>query len=181
MSIIRSPTVSGVFVVENAIEGDHELFNEFLNEIPWHDQFLGAGRKLPRKVCGEDVLFQNEQIYFKIINIGRLARDIILQAKPSLNISTNLSVYCNCYRNGRDYTPFHSDMYNSDVIGVSFGATRSFHFKRKNENSTSWKVDLKSGSVIFFSKEINDDFQHSIPKRESINESRINLTFFFHR
>lgn len=92
------------------------------------------------------------------------------------------SVLLNWYRDGSDSLSWHSD--NEKELGVdptiasaSFGATRDFLVRRKDDNSKRLAFKLKHGSLLVMMGEMQRFWEHAIPKRKSLMQSRFNLTF----
>jgi alpha-ketoglutarate-dependent dioxygenase alkB family protein 2 len=65
------------------------------------------------------------------------------------------------------------------IASLSFGATRDFHFRKKNTDGgyDYAKYKLKNGDLVCMLYPTNRDWYHSLPKRKGITEPRINLTF----
>lgn len=106
-----------------------------------------------------------------------LKRKIEQFAKTEFN-----SVLLNWYRSGNDYVSWHSDdekeLGSAPVIAsASFGATRDFILRRKDDHSAKIVVSLEHGSLLLMKGETQLCWEHSIPKRKKVSESRFNLTF----
>lgn len=91
------------------------------------------------------------------------------------------SVLANLYRDGQDSMGWHSD--NEKQLGdkpiiasLSLGQSRKFSIKHK---SSGEKIDLilQSGSLLIMLGNLQQHWQHSIPKTKKIIGNRINLTF----
>lgn len=92
------------------------------------------------------------------------------------------SVLLNLYRHGRDSMGWHSDaepeLGNNPVIGsVSFGATRRFQFRRKQDTAQKVQIDLEAGSLLLMRGATQHFWQHQVPKTAATVGPRINLTF----
>eukprot|EP01084_Bolivina_argentea_P160478 279450_1 len=100
----------------------------------------------------------------------------------------------NRYNNGNDKIGFHKDdekdlINNSSIADVSFGAMRDIIFKHqdivrnKNNNNMDFdqvksvKIALKNGSLIVMRYPTNSYWYHSIPKRATVKNVRVSLTF----
>ncbi|TXH68345.1 MAG: alpha-ketoglutarate-dependent dioxygenase AlkB [Thiothrix sp.] len=91
------------------------------------------------------------------------------------------SVLMNWYRDGKDYLNWHADDEkelgrNPIIASVNFGATRDFII-RKNDKSQKISIPLGHGTLLIMKGELQHFWQHSVPKRANVNESRFNLTF----
>jgi alkylated DNA repair dioxygenase AlkB len=89
-------------------------------------------------------------------------------------------ILCNYYPNGNAYIGYHSDDESDYIEGacigsLSFGASRDFLIKNKENNETH-KISLNDGDVLIMEPGFQQIYKHSIPKRANA-EGRINLTF----
>lgn len=92
------------------------------------------------------------------------------------------SVLLNWYRSGEDHLGWHADdekeLGNAPIIGsVSLGETRDFILRRNDDKSQKIRIPLGNGSVLIMMGDIQRFWQHSVPKRKNVSQSRINLTF----
>lgn len=92
------------------------------------------------------------------------------------------SVLLNWYRNGEDYLSWHADDEkelgtNPVIASVNFGETRDFVIRRNDDPSKKIVIPLKHGTLLIMRGEIQNFWQHSVPKRKKIQGSRFNLTF----
>ena len=92
------------------------------------------------------------------------------------------SVLLNWYRDGDDHLSWHSDdeveLGNEPTIAsVNFGATRDFILRRKDNRAEKLVIPLKHGSLLVMAGELQTFWEHSVPKRKKVKESRFNLTF----
>jgi len=92
------------------------------------------------------------------------------------------SVLLNWYRDGEDYLNWHADdekeLGVNPVIGsVNFGATRDFILRRNDCSSQKIVLPLKHGTLLIMRGQIQHFWQHSVPKRKRVENSRFNLTF----
>lgn len=94
------------------------------------------------------------------------------------------SVLCNRYRNGSDTVGWHAD--NESIYGpkptiasVTLGAERDFDL-REGKGGTGagrLRIRLAHGSLLVMSGATQDRWQHSLPRRTTVKDERINLTF----
>lgn len=92
------------------------------------------------------------------------------------------SVLLNLYRNGHDSNGWHSDNekelgINPVIASVSLGATRSFHWKHRENRKMSFKLSLEPGSLLIMKGTTQHHWLHQLPKSKKIQDPRINLTF----
>lgn len=92
------------------------------------------------------------------------------------------SVLLNWYRDGRDCLSWHADDEkelgsNPTIASANFGAERDFLIRRNCNQSEKLNVPLRNGTLLIMGGSLQHHWQHSIPKRSGIKESRFNLTF----
>lgn len=87
----------------------------------------------------------------------------------------------NYYLDGKSSMGFHSDqtdilVENTGVGIVSIGETRILRFRNSKDKTIIKDFELTSGSFIYMTNEVQDEWQHSIPKSDTEN-GRMSLTF----
>lgn len=92
------------------------------------------------------------------------------------------SVLLNYYRDGNDTVGWHADdepeLGTCPVIAsLSLGAERDFLMRHKLKPPARIRVALSHGSLLMMSGTTQQFWQHSVPRRKTIHEPRINLTF----
>lgn len=91
--------------------------------------------------------------------------------------------YCLChiYRNGKDVIGWHNDKeaLETDVVSVSFGASRRFLLRKIDQTSGKCDGDyvLNHGDVVRMLVGCQKTHKHSVPAQAAVKEPRINLTF----
>jgi alkylated DNA repair dioxygenase AlkB len=92
------------------------------------------------------------------------------------------SVLINYYRNGEDYMGWHSDNepelgVNPHICSLSLGEQRDFILRQKSDHSKKIHIPLQSGDLLLMEDQVQDMWEHSLPKRKRAHGERINLTF----
>lgn len=92
------------------------------------------------------------------------------------------SVLLNRYRDGNDSVSWHSDDepelgVNPTIGSVSFGETRRFQFRHKQDATRRSTIELTDGSFLLMRGPTQHHWVHQIPKSKGKMRSRINLTF----
>lgn len=92
------------------------------------------------------------------------------------------SVLLNLYRDGADSVGWHSDDEpelgeNPVIASLSFGDTRQFQFKHKDDDSKRLSIDLTPGSLLLMCGATQHHWKHRIPKTKKEKSPRMNLTF----
>ena len=92
------------------------------------------------------------------------------------------SVLLNWYRNGQDHLAWHDDaepeLGAMPTIGsLNFGESRRFLLRRKADHSDKIEFTLGHGDLLIMSGDLQQYWQHSVPKQTKVNKTRVNLTF----
>lgn len=92
------------------------------------------------------------------------------------------SVLLNFYRDGNDSNSWHADnekelAKNPIIASVSFGETRTFHFKHRHLKEERHKIDLHHGSLLVMKDEMQHFWLHHLAKTKKTVGERINLTY----
>lgn len=89
------------------------------------------------------------------------------------------AVLLNGYRNGQDSMGWHRDnepeMDTTSIASLSLGAARTFKIRHRGTKQ-AWDVELEHGDLLVM-EHLQEEFEHSIPKRARVNEPRLNFTF----
>ena len=88
----------------------------------------------------------------------------------------------NLYRNGADSMGWHAD--DEAELGAapwvaswSFGASRDFQLRRKGSQRCSHTLRLEDNQLLLMSPQVQQYWQHALPRRRRQQGSRLNLTF----
>ncbi|RYV02419.1 2OG-Fe(II) oxygenase [Shewanella sp. OPT22] len=146
------------------------------------------------QVYGKQHYIPREQVWYADEGCDMLYSKLLVPANPwpyYLNrlrhqLNTEFSQNCNGalvnrYRNGKDSMGWHSDdepeiSIGTDVISISLGASRGFVIKHK-ETGEKESFLLKSGDLLIMHFPMQQEWLHSVPKRQQIETERLNLTF----
>jgi alkylated DNA repair dioxygenase AlkB len=90
--------------------------------------------------------------------------------------------YClaHCYPDGEASIGWHNDKeaLETDVVSISFGATRKFRFRKLGETKGYCKeFNLGNGDVLHMLSGCQKIYKHSVPVEKTVKTPRINLTF----
>ncbi len=85
----------------------------------------------------------------------------------------------NFYRDGNDAMGWHRDnepeIDQRVIASLTFGAERDFKIRNK-ETKETLTFPLEHGSLLLM-RNMQQQFEHSLPRRKRISEPRVNLTF----
>ena len=90
------------------------------------------------------------------------------------------SCFVNYYRDESDHIPWHADdesWIGPVVASVSFGSTRRFWLRRKDDHKVGFKGHLSHGDLLVMKAGCQDEWEHRVPKETKPTGPRINLTF----
>jgi alkylated DNA repair dioxygenase AlkB len=164
-----------------------ELFSELNSSIKWRQdtiQMFGKYLPLPRLTAwygdeGKSYIYsgieQHPDPWIPVLS--RIKERIEKTVEVSFN-----SVLLNLYRDGKDSVAWHTDdeveLGQNPIIGsVSFGFTRRFSLKHKQNKSQKVDIDLTHGSFLLMRGETQHHWLHQIAKTTKTVMPRINLTF----
>jgi len=175
--------------VENffSTEESQKLFNTLLHKIPWQQddiKVFGKVYKQPRLTA----LFANNSKPYSYSNITMYPHEF---SKELFAIKTKVESFsqvkfttclANLYRDGNDSNGWHADNEkelgkNPIIASVSFGASRFFHLKHKEDKLIKKKLELQSGSLLLMKGATQHHYLHQIAKTKRQVSPRINLTF----
>ncbi|MBB6128279.1 alpha-ketoglutarate-dependent dioxygenase AlkB family protein [Mucilaginibacter lappiensis] len=178
-----------VFLYPNFYQEDgvYDVFDELKHSILWKQDKM--------KIYGKQVNFprltswyadgDKTYTYSGVVNIPLpftpLLRKIKEAAEQQCNKQFN-SALLNFYRNGGDSMGWHSDNEkelsgNPVIASASFGATRTFQFKHKQQKNAKVSMALSNGSLLIMQGETQHHWLHQVPKTTDDTGPRINITF----
>jgi alkylated DNA repair dioxygenase AlkB len=162
-------------------------YNTLYRDTPWRQDHLNFGGKsvpIPRLQAwyGET----NSRYGYSGLALNPLPwTPLLATLKARIEViadTTFNSVLVNYYRDGRDSVSWHSDdekeLGKDPVIAsLSFGASRNFALRHRNEKGQKFTCALTNGSLLVMGAGIQRNWQHQVPKQPAVCEGRINLTF----
>ena len=148
------------------------LFEVLLQTMPWSSERMWMYEKLvevPRLVAS----------YEPGADLPEPLQLVKNRAEEFLNEPFN-GVSLNYYRDGTDSVAWHSDhseglIRHPTVALVSFGATRSMLFRSKSPPRHQLRCDLEPGSILAMRGDIQQHWEHHIPKVKAPTDARISV------
>lgn len=164
-----------------------EIFDLLLTETPWQQddiKVFGKTYAQPRLTA----LYANNNKPYSYSNITmyphRFSPTLLSIKEEVEKISGDSFSTCllNLYRHGQDSNGWHADNerelgINPVIASVSFGASRVFHMKHRNDLEQKRKIILENGSLLIMKGPTQHHWLHQIPKTKKEVGKRINLTF----
>jgi alkylated DNA repair dioxygenase AlkB len=162
-------------------------FEHLKSKIPWQQddiKIFGKVYAQPRLTA----LFATNEKPYSYSNITMMPKKFtaeLEQIKTEIEALSHhefTTVLLNLYRTGADSNGWHADNEkelgeNPVIASLSFGATRTFHFKHRTIKEERYKLNLEHGSLLIMKGEMQHFWLHQIPKTKKRIEERINLTF----
>lgn len=165
----------------------NQLMQQFTAELPWRQDKI--------RIFGRWVAIPRQQVFMGDPDIAYTYSGLEMQAQPwhpeILQIKSQISelsgyafnaVLINLYRDGNDYMGWHRD--NETELGedpviasVSLGAERRFLLREITDKNHKQELLLSHGSLLWMGHNIQQHWQHSVPKMKRCDQPRINLTF----
>lgn len=164
-----------------------QLFSQLKSSIDWRQDKISVYGKqypIPRLqafIADEGITYT----YSGLTLYGSGFPDYIETLKNRISSITNTkfnALLANLYRDGKDHMGWHSDdereLGAAPVIAsLSLGAERTFQLRNRRSPKQRIDIELASGSLLIMGPELQQQWQHALPKRLRVSQPRINLTF----
>lgn len=166
--------MNGITFIENFIQQPEVLFEFLKHNISW-DERMSA-----RKTASFGNAYNYSQISYPYQPFIKEIQEVVDVIEKTLNFAPN-NCLINYYLDGKSRMGFHSDQTdiltkNTGVGIVSIGETRTLRFRNIKNKDIIKDFELPSGSFIYMTNEVQDEWQHAIPKSDTEN-GRMSLTF----
>lgn len=156
--------------IKSVIPNSEEVFKE-LKYLNWEKFPLRRGKNSQRSLCCPGV--ENTEVGRKMI-LWMKEWFILRGVKCEV-----VGIFGNFYPDGAASLPRHQDKYGYDIVSLSFGESRRFHFAKSYKGSIiKPSFELSDGDMFIFKKEMNDSYYHGINSQNKTKGLRINLTCF---
>ena len=164
------------------------IFKQLIDTMPWQQREVRVMGRLvmqPRLVCymadGPHLAYTYSGLTLQPLPWAPAVQHIKQQVEQLAGTTFN-SCLMNFYRDGNDHISWHSDneaLYGPQPIiaSVSLGASRDFMLRSIADSSVKIKLHLTQGDVLVMAGTMQQQWLHSVPKRKTIGEPRLNLTF----
>ena len=166
--------MNGITYIKDFLNNPTELFDKLKNNVKW-DERMSA-----RKTASYGKAYNYSQISYPFQEFTPDLKIIIESINNILNFRPN-NCLINYYLDGKSKMGFHSDqtdiLFENTGVGiVSIGETRILRFRNIEHRELIQDFELPSGSFIYMTNEVQNNWQHAIPKSDTEN-GRISLTF----
>lgn len=166
-------------------ERSEDYFNQLFAEIKW--------RQEPVKIFGKEVMqprltswYGDKPYTYSGITMqpNRWVHPLpeIKSIIEKISGSESSSALLNLYRDGNDGMGWHRDNEKSlgampVIASVSLGAARTFKVRDYKTKKPVISLELQPGSVVVMKGEMQQVWEHSVPKTAKVCGARINITF----
>lgn len=166
--------MEGITYIEDFINNPAELFDLLKSSVDWDE------RMFARKTASFGKAYNYSQISYPFQEFTPELEEIVELVNSKVGFEPN-NCLINYYLDGKSKMGFHSDqtdiLFDGTGVGiVSIGETRILRFRNIENREITKDFELPSGSFIYMTNEIQDEWQHSIPKSDTEN-GRMSLTF----
>ncbi len=160
---------------------DDNLLPKLLNEINWQQnqiRIFGKTHPEPRLTAWFGPPYTYSSISWPQVEMPEFLSEIIAKINAIKPFEYN-AVLLNQYRNGNDSMGWHRDnekeIDSRMIASVSLGASRKFKLRHRSK-ALKHAIILKNGDLLLM-ENMQDHWEHSVPKSSIIHQTRINLTF----
>ena len=168
-------------------EKQKHFFDTLLQEIFWeHDEVFIFGKKIitKRKVAwyGDSEFLYTYSKNTKKALIWTPALLVLKKEVEKVSKESYNTCLLNLYHSGEEGMGWHSDdekemKKNGAIASLSFGETRKFKFRHKEDKSLKIDISLEGGSLLVMKGVCQEFWQHQLPITKKVSTPRINLTF----
>ena len=163
------------------------LFTVLQREIGWQTRTLkmfGRVIEQPRRIAfqGDDgVVYRYSNDDYRAACWHPAVAELRDRLDAEFGVAFN-SVLLNFYRDGRDGMGWHADDEpelgdRPAIASISLGAVRRFVLRSRSEPSRKIDLSLSPGSLLVMAGDLQQHWQHQVPKTARPVGPRINLTF----
>lgn len=153
--------MDSVIHLKRALSDSAHYLQRCITEVPWHAPTTFFHHSFFAYGMDETVPVLEE-----------LATAVMLSTQKQVT-----GMFCNYYRNGLEYKPYHRDLYGTDIATLSLGASRDFYFKHDTTKERTHFL-LECGDLFYFPQHLNKTYTHSVPMRKKCTAPRVSLVFF---
>lgn len=166
--------MEGITYLENFVEKSDILFEHLRDAVKW-DESMAA-----RKTASFGKAYNYSQISYPYQPFIPELIEILDKLETTLDFRPN-NCLLNFYLDGKSKMGFHSDQTdilapNTGVAIVSLGEARILRFRKIADKEEKIDFELPSGSLLYMNQELQNIWQHAIPKTDT-EKGRMSLTF----
>jgi alkylated DNA repair dioxygenase AlkB len=155
--------------------GATDLFQNLLTRVPWD------ARIQARQTASFGVPYNYSQMEYDPVPMPDFLLPLIDKLTQNLGFAPN-NCLMNRYADGLSSMGFHRDdtanlVPETGVAIISLGAARTLYFRLADTRSHRVGFALSSGSLLYMPPEVQERWQHGVPRDSGALGERISLTF----
>ncbi len=167
-------SITGISFTDGFVKDPAILFNTLVAKVNWDERMSG------RKTASYGVAYNYSQMSYPYQEFLPELENLIPEIEKLVGFAPN-NCLLNYYLNGESRMGFHSDQTDilapgTGVVIISLGTSRILRFRNIADKTVRHDYELPSGSLIYMTNEVQDLWQHAIPKSDT-SAGRISLTF----
>ena len=161
-------------IIEGFVDSPDFLFHYLMENTVWDD------RMKSRKTASYRVSYDYSGISYPQTEIPDKLLSVCSDIKDEIGFEPN-NCLLNFYPDGNSKMGYHSDsseelLPKTGVVIISLGSERNISFRLISDKEIKVRYRLKSGSLLYMTDELQQEWQHAIPALKESGE-RISLTF----
>ncbi|WP_052598064.1 alpha-ketoglutarate-dependent dioxygenase AlkB [Aureispira sp. CCB-QB1] len=166
--------LNGTSLIPNFVKKPNVLFQTILKNTPWNESIKS------RKTASFGLAYNYAPMAYPFQEMLPCISILCQKISIPLQFFPN-NCLINLYENGQSKMGYHSDRIdilapNTGIVIISLGATRILRFRNILNKDQKRDIELLSGSLFYMDQTVQKNWQHSIPKSQTIS-SRMSLTF----
>ncbi len=166
-------SITGVSFIEGFTDDPSTLFHTLTKDVNWDE------RMAARKTASYGVAYNYSQMSYPYQAFLPELEALLPLIEGAVGFRPN-NCLLNYYVDGKSRMGFHSDQTDilyqgTGVVIISLGATRTLCFRNIEDQTVRHNYNLPSGSLLYMTREVQDEWQHAILKSDA-TEGRISLT-----
>ena len=143
----------------------------------------GKSHPIPRSqvwFADEGCDYDYSGLFIEALPWPKYAEKLRIKLMRDYSLESN-GVLVNCYRDGTESMGWHSDdekeiESGSDIASVTLGASRDFFIRNKLTKEKT-VLTLTGGDLLIMRWPMQQYWEHALPKRMRVKQTRINYTF----
>lgn len=163
-----------IYIVYDVLRNANEVFENCKNKIDWNKSMKSRFTAN----FGAVYTYSNEEVTTSIPSYLKGVVNVVNRVVGY----TNNNVLVNYYYEGGSKMGFHSDDVSqledeTGVLILSLGDTRTMQFKNKEDKSITFDISLRHNSLVYMSKQLQNDWLHAVLPSIDESNQRMSITF----
>jgi len=166
--------VEGITFISGFLQEPQALYEVLERSVDWDE------RMQSRKTASYGAAYNYSQISYPYRTMLPELEALCTHIETALGFRPN-NCLINFYPDGASKMGFHSDQAellapHTGVVIISLGDTRTIRFRKIDTPDETIDYSLEPGSMLYMLAEVQEKWQHAIPRSDS-GKGRISLTF----